>query len=251
MKQGIERSGASGGRTVAWRAAVVSLIAAATVVLYTNRDVWQRVAWLQEWGAGPLTAALIAAVITVLLTCGLTASAFLILTPLLFPPHWSALIATCGFTLGAAGGYGAARYVGGAWANRFKSGRVHGFLTRHSSFLALLGLRLAPASPHSLVSYAAGLTRLSFGRFILATLAGAALKSYVYAQAVHSTVRVVGDDETRGVGAPTLLLLLGVALLALVGHLLTHRYYGDGAAGGVVGTNAPLAPAEPTTPARG
>ena len=272
MKQEIEKTtGPAAGRTAAWRVAVVSLIAAAAVVLYTNREVWQRLAWLREWGAGPKTAALIAAVITVLLTCGLTASAFLILTPLLFPPHWSALVTTCGFTFGAAGGYAAARYVGGAWANRFRGGRVHGFLTRHSSFLALFGLRLAPASPHSLVSYAAGLTRVSFGRFICATLAGAALKSYVYAQAVHNTVRVAGD-ESGGVGAPTLLLLLGVALLALVGHLLTRRYFGDGAAGGGTGTSATnatkaasatkatsatsatsatLAPAEPTTHARG
>ncbi|MCA1613046.1 MAG: VTT domain-containing protein [Acidobacteria bacterium] len=246
MKQGIERTAPTAGRTVAWRAAVVSLIAAAAFVLYANREVWQRLAWLQEWGAGPKTAALIVAVVTVLLTCGLTASAFLILTPLLFPPHWSAAITTCGFTLGAAGGYAAARYVGGAWANRFRGGRVHGFLTRHSSFLALFGLRLAPASPHSLVSYAAGLTRLSFGRFILATLAGAALKSYVYALAVHSTVRVAGD-EAGGVGAPTLLLLLGVALVALVGHLLTRRRFG----GGEAGTKAALAAAEPTTHARG
>lgn len=250
MKLGIEKSGPTGRRTVAWRVAVVSLIAAAAVVLYTNREVWQRLAWLQEWGAGPKTAALIVAVITVLLTCGLTASVFLILTPLLFPPHWSALITTCGFTFGAAGGYAAARYVGGAWANRFRAGRVHGFLTRHSSFLALFGLRLAPASPHSLVSYAAGLTRLSFGRFIFATLAGAALKSYVYAHAVHNTVRVAGD-ESGGVGAPTLLLLLGVALLSLLGHLLSRRYLRDATVESEKGTNATLASAEPTTDARG
>ena len=250
MKQETEKSVQAAGRTTARRAAVVVLIAAVAVVLYTNREVWQRLAWLQEWGAGPKTAALIAAVIAVLLTCGLTASVFLVLTPLLFPPHWSALITTCGFTLGAAGGYAAARYVGGAWAVRFRDGRVLGFLTRHSSFLALFGLRLAPASPHSLVSYAAGLTRLSFGRFIFATLAGAALKSYVYAQAVHSTVRVAGD-ESDGIGAPTLLLLVGVALLALVGHALSRRYFGAGVSEPVAGANAALGASDGATHARG
>jgi uncharacterized membrane protein YdjX (TVP38/TMEM64 family) len=251
MKQAGESS-RSAGRAVAWRAAVVLLVAAAAAVLYTNREVWQRLAWLQESGAGPKTAALIVAVIAVLLTCGLTASAFLILTPLLLPPHWSALVNTCGFTLGAAGGYAVARYVGGgAWAGRFRRGRFHGFLTRHSSFLALLSLRLAPASPHSLVSYAAGLARLSFARFMLATLAGVALKSYVYALAVRSTVRAAGDGADA-VSTPTLLLLLCVALLALGGHVLSRRYFG-------AGLNAPAADAqtklaattEGTTPARG
>jgi uncharacterized membrane protein YdjX (TVP38/TMEM64 family) len=243
MKQATEKSKAA-GRTVARRAAVVLLVAAVAVVLFVNGEALQGLARLREGGAGPKTAGLIVAVIAVLLACGLTASAFLILTPLLFPPHWSALVTTCGFTLGAAGAYAAARYVGGAWAGRFRLGRVHGFLTRHSSFLALFGLRLAPATPHSLISYAAGLARLSFARFILATLAGAALKSYVYALAVRDTVRAAGD-ESNAVGTSTLLLLLGVALLALVGHLLSRRYAAraDAAHG--------LAGREGTTPARG
>lgn len=214
------------GRGTAWRAAVALFVVAAAVVLYTNREWLQQLAWLQTWGAGAGTALLVVAVAAVLLTCGLTASAFLVLTPLLFPPHLSALVTTAGFTLGAAGGYAVARLVGGRWAARHHGGRVHRFLTVHASFLALFSLRLAPASPHSLVNYAAGLAHLGFARFILATAAAMALKSYVYALAVHNAVGAAGGEADGVVGARTLLALLGVALLALAGHLLTRKFFG-------------------------
>ncbi len=218
------------GRGTAWRAAVALFVAAVAVALYVNRDWLQQLAWLQTWGAGAGTALLVVAVAALLLTCGLTASAFLILTPLLFPPHLSALLTTAGFTLGAAGGYAVARFVGGRWAARHHGGRVHRFLTGHASFLALFSLRLAPASPHSLVNYAAGLAHLSFARFMLATAAAMALKSYVYALAVHNAVSAAGGEAGDAVGARTLLALLGVALLALAGHFLSRKLFGFGSA---------------------
>jgi uncharacterized membrane protein YdjX (TVP38/TMEM64 family) len=218
------------GRGTAWRVAVALFVVAIAVALYVNREWLQQLAWLQTWGAGAGTALVVVAVAAVLLTCGLTASAFLVLTPLLFPPHLSAVVTTAGFTLGAAGGYAVARYVGGRWAARHHGGRVHRFLTGHASFLALFSLRLAPASPHSLVNYAAGLAHLGFARFILATAAAMALKSYVYALAVHSAVTAAGADAGDAVGARTVLSLLGVALLALAGHFLSRKFLGFGTA---------------------
>ena len=226
MQRAAGERGGRTGRGTAWRVAVTLFIAAAAVVLYANREWLQQLAWLQTWGAGGGTALLIVAVAAVLLTCGLTASAFLVLTPLLFPPHLSALLTTAGFTLGAAGGYGVARFVGGRWAARHHGGRVHRFLNTHASFLALFSLRLAPASPHSLVNYAAGLAHLDFARFILATAAAMALKSYVYALAVQSAVGAAGGRADDAVGLRTLLALLGVALLALAGHFLSRKFSG-------------------------
>jgi uncharacterized membrane protein YdjX (TVP38/TMEM64 family) len=214
-------------RGAAWRAAVALFVAAAALVLYANMGWLQQLAWLQNWGAGVGTALLVVAAAALLLTCGLTSSAFLLLTPLLFPPHLSALLTTAGFTLGAAGGYAVARFVGGRWAARHHDGRVHRLLKGHASFLALFSLRLAPASPHSIVNYAAGLAHLGFGRFIAATAAAMAVKSYVYALAIHGAVGAArGDAAGPGgaVGARTVLALLGVSLLALAGHFLTRRY---------------------------
>ena len=205
----------------AWRVAVVLLAVLVALVLYSRVGMWSSPEQWQSSGAGFVTAFVIVLIMTASLACGLTASYFLILTPLLFPLHWSALITTTGCVLGAAVGYLLAGFVGGAWAARFKDGRVRRFLSTHSSFLALFGLRLAP-SPHSVVNYAAGLARIPLARFIVATLAAMAIKSYVYATAVQNAVGA--GSATGAVSAPVVLSLFAVAALSLLGHVLTRRY---------------------------
>ncbi|HKR02011.1 MAG TPA: VTT domain-containing protein [Pyrinomonadaceae bacterium] len=152
----------------------------------------------------------------------LPASIFLFITPLLFAPHWSALITTVGCALGSGVGYAVARFVGGAWVDRFRGGRLHRFLMRHSSFMVLFAIRLTPSSPHGFINYGAGLARLPFARFILATTLALAIKSYVYAEAVHQTVGAKSLFDA--LNAKTMLSLSAVAALALVGHLLHRRY---------------------------
>ena len=100
----------------------------------------------------------------------LPASAFLFITPLLFPPHWSALITTAGCALGTAIGYMVARFVGGAWVERFRDGRLHKFLTRHSSFMVLFAIRLTPSSPHGFINYGAGLAQIPLARFVISSI---------------------------------------------------------------------------------
>ncbi|MCA1626405.1 MAG: VTT domain-containing protein [Acidobacteria bacterium] len=218
-----------------WRIALVLLAVAGAVALYRQRGAWQTPEQLLAWGAGYGTAALIVAIIAATLTCGLSASAFLIVTPLLFAPHWSAAITTAGFALGTAGGYTVARLAGGAWvAARFRDRRMHKFLQSHSSFLALFGVRLIPASPHSLISYAAGLAAVPLPRLLAATLAALAIKSYVYALAVHQAMSA-GAGTDAAVGVTTLLSLLAVGALALLGHLIKRRYFRNDLIGNQLG----------------
>lgn len=152
----------------------------------------------------------------------LPASIFLFITPLVFAPHWSALITTAGCALGSSIGYGVARFIGGTWVDRFRQGRLHRFLTRHSSFMVLFAIRLTPSSPHGFINYGAGLARIPFARFVLATTLALSIKSYVYAEAVHNTVGAKSLFDA--LSAKTMLSLLGVALLALIGHWLHRRY---------------------------
>ncbi|MDQ1522774.1 MAG: hypothetical protein QOE47_698 [Pyrinomonadaceae bacterium] len=209
------------GRGAAGRVAVVLLAVVVAFVLYARGGAWSAPEQWQAGGASLFTAFLIIFIMAASLTCCLTASYFLILTPLLFPTHWSTLITTAGCVLGAAGGYSFARFVGGSWARRFRDGRVQRFLSSHSSFLALFGLRLAP-SPHGVVNYAAGLARISPARFLLATLAAMGLKSYVYATAVQTAVGA--GSAANAVNARVVLSLIAVAALSLIGHILTRRY---------------------------
>jgi uncharacterized membrane protein YdjX (TVP38/TMEM64 family) len=152
----------------------------------------------------------------------LPASIFLFITPLLFAPHWSALITATGCALGSGLGYAVARFVGGTWVDRFRDGRLHRFLMRHSSFMVLFAIRLTPSSPHGFINYGAGLARIPFARFVLATTLALSIKSYVYAEAVHNTVGA--KTLFDALSAKTMLSLTAVAALAIIGHLLHRRY---------------------------
>lgn len=210
-------------RDAAWRLLFVVAFAAAALLLYYRfgQDVSAerlREANLGGWGA----AAAIIIAMAVAWALALPASAFFFVTPLLFPPHLSALITTAGCAAGTAAGYSVARYVGGPWVERFRDGRLARFLARHSSFLVLFGMRLAPGGPHGFVNYAAGLAAIPFARFVLATTAALAIKSYVYALAVHNTVGARSLSDA--LSARTMLSLLALALLALAGHVIRRRY---------------------------
>jgi uncharacterized membrane protein YdjX (TVP38/TMEM64 family) len=177
---------------------------------------------LSELRVNAWAPALIICAMTVSWAFALPASIFLFITPLLFPPHWSALITTIGSALGSALGYFVARFVGGAWVDGSRNGRLHRFLMRHSSFMVLFAIRLTPSSPHGFINYGAGLARIPFLRFVLATTLALALKSYVYAEAVHRTVGAKSLFDA--LSAKTTLSLLAVATLAIVGHWLHRRY---------------------------
>lgn len=196
---------------------VVFLVFAA----YRWSGLWESPERLRELGYGGRTAALIILAMGFAWAFALPASAFLFITPLLFPPHLSAAITTAGCAVGTGVGYAVARFVGGPWVERFRDGRLRRFLSRHSSFLVLFGIRLTPSSPHGFINYAAGLASIPFARFVVATTAAMAIKSYVYASAVHSTVGA--RSLTDALSAKTLVSLLCVALLAFAGHALQRR----------------------------
>ncbi len=210
------------GRKHAWRLLLVLAFAVAALLLYMFGLSELPERFREGTAGGWMAAVAIIVVMAVAWAFALPASAFFFVTPLLFPPHWSALITTAGCAAGTAAGYAVARFVGGPWVERFRDGRLARFLARHSSFLVLFGIRLAPGGPHGFINYAAGLAAIPFARFVVATTCAFAIKSYVYALAVHNTVgaRSLGD----ALSARTMLSLLAVALLALAGHVLRERY---------------------------
>jgi uncharacterized membrane protein YdjX (TVP38/TMEM64 family) len=211
-----ERAG--GGR---WRVLVAVAIVAAALACYFWSGLWRTPEHIEEMGYGLEAAVAIILMMAFAWAFALPASAFLFVTPLLFPPHISTLITTAGVALGTTFGYSVARWVGGPWVERFRGGRLSLFLARHSSFIALFGLRIAPGGPHGFVNYAAGLAGIPVGRFVAATTAAMAIKSYVYAQAVHQTVGA--RSLTDALSASTMLALTAVAVLALAGHVLRQR----------------------------
>lgn len=210
----------AGLRGGVWRAVLV--VAAVVLVVYAYRQsgLWDDPEALRETG-GAKAAVIIFLVMACAWACALPASAFLLITPLLFPPHLSVPITTAACTAGAGAGYLVARFVGGWWVERRRGGRLRRFLTRHSSFLVVAALRLTPGVPHGVVNYAAGLAAVPFARFLLATALAMGVKSYVYAEAVRGAVEA--DSLSDALSARTILSLLGLALLSVAGHAIIVR----------------------------
>lgn len=217
-----------------WRGAVGVAAFLSAVALYRWSGWWEMPERLGTMEAGGVAAAMIILAMAAAWAFALPASMFLFITPLLFPPHWSALITTAGCATGTAVGYMVARFVGGAWVERFRDGRLRRFLAQHSSFLVLFGIRLTPSSPHGLINYAAGMARIPLLRFVAATTCAMAIKSYVYAEAVHRTVGA--KSLMDALSGKTMLSLFAVAVLALVGHALRERYWPTAEASAVAPT---------------
>jgi uncharacterized membrane protein YdjX (TVP38/TMEM64 family) len=202
-----------------WRGLLVAAVVVIVVYFYRQSGLWEDPDSLRETG-GVRAAVIIFLVMTCAWAFALPASAFLLITPLLFPPHISVPITTAGCTAGAAAGYLFARFVGGWWVERRREGRLRKFLSRHSSFLVVAGMRLTPGVPHGFINYAAALAAVPFARFILATALAMGVKSYVYAHAVSGAVRA--DSLSDALSARTILSLLGLASLSVAGHVLVR-----------------------------
>lgn len=123
---------------------------------------------------------------------------------------WGTLVVLIGAQLGALAAFGLARLVGRDTVHRWFGSRLAVGLV--GSQAVLMGLvfvsRLLPFISFDIVSYAAGLTVLSFWRFALATLAGIAPSSFLLAH--FGSEMAAGDADRFGLAV----LLLGALTAA-------------------------------------
>lgn len=92
----------------------------------------------------------------------------------LFGPVGGLAVTLVGATVGATLAFLVARWLGRAPIQRIAgthAARLDGVLDRHG-LIAMIGLRLIPVVPFTALNYAAGLTRLTTGRYVLATTIG-------------------------------------------------------------------------------
>ena len=140
---------------------------------------------------------------------------------LLFGALWGGLLSWGSAQAAAAACFGLAHWLGRPAVERLVSRPAldwcDRFLARYGPYAVFLA-RLTPVVSFDLVSYAAGLTPMSFWAFAVATAFGAAPAIFLYA--------ALGD---AGLWSPSGLLpaLGAVALLTLLGFLLRRRHPGD------------------------
>ena len=159
--------------------------------------------------------ALIALLAFVLVIPVLPALVFQMASGLAFGPNWGLLYVLAADLLGAAVGFGLARRWGLRLLRRWVAAQTVERVERLAHRLNWQGvvlLRLLPGPAYPLVSFAAGLSRLRFGAYLLASFAGV-LPSL-------TLLVLAGDVATRSPLLAIGIVLLLVASLLLIGRVL-------------------------------
>jgi len=202
-------------------AGLAILVAALIVFLQSGVRDQVAVERIRELGDHPLAALLIVLAMAGAWTFALPGSVFFFITPLLFPPLESAAIITVGSAAGTTAGYSAARFIGGPWFERYRESRMTRFMSRHSTFGMIFTLRIVPASQHGILNYSAGLLRIGFLKFLIATVLAIAIKGLLYATAIQQSVGASNIREALNI--ETVSALIALALLGISGHIIQRR----------------------------
>jgi uncharacterized membrane protein YdjX (TVP38/TMEM64 family) len=149
-----------------------------------------------------------------LFTCvGMAGLPFTIAAGVLFGALLGTVLAWAGSIVGAALGYWIARTVGHdvvvRWLKRFK--RADAAVTDAADFSGVLRLRLIPVLPLGTVNLVAGLARVPFGAYLLATAIGIAPVTAIYCYFSDSLLESVGhgkSDAIRSLIVASVLLIL-------------------------------------------
>jgi uncharacterized membrane protein YdjX (TVP38/TMEM64 family) len=174
-------------RWIAFSAAVLALVAVYLVLHQTGTlsivldgaALRERVEHLGVWG--PLT--VVALMILSVLVSPIPSAPVAMAAGAVYGHGWGTLYVVVGAEAGALVAFGLARLLGPAALNRWFGDRLSvGLIGSQNALMGIVFIsRLLPFISFDLVSYAAGLTLLSFWRFALATLAGVVPASFLLA----------------------------------------------------------------------
>ena len=172
--------------------------------------------------AGPL--ALIGLMVLAIVVSPIPSGPIAIAAGALYGTVWGGALSIVGALLGALLAFGSARYLG-LDAVRRSSSPIWRYLTAPRSQTALMGIvfvsRLVPFISFDLVSYAAGLTALSFWQFGLATLFGIVPICLVLAS---MGAGLAGHAE---IGMTTMVIVSCVTLLPVILRAAWYVIWGE------------------------
>ncbi len=135
---------------------------------------------------------------------------------------WGTLYVLLGAEIGALAAFGMARWVGGETLQRWFGDRLSvGLLGSQNALMGIvLVSRLLPFISFDIVSYAAGLTTLSFWRFAIATLVGITPTSFLLA---HFGGEMTTGESSRIMGS--VLALGGITLIPVLVKIIRDRMH--------------------------
>lgn len=198
-----------------WVLGLALVLAIAFALAWRDRfDAAALQAWVEGAGAaGPVLFIGLYAVATVLFLPG---AVLTLAGGALFGPLWGTLWNLTGATVGAALAFLIARHLGADWVARRAGPRLQrlneGVASEGWRFVAFV--RLAPLIPFNLLNYALGLTRISFGTYLLATWVFMLPGAFAYTWLGHA-----GRDALSGGGGLVRNVTIALSLLAAVALL--------------------------------
>ena len=169
--------------------------------------------WFDGLGAwGPV--AVICLMVLAILVSPIPSAPIALSAGAIYGHFWGALYVLIGSEIGAFAAFGIARFLGYDILQNWFGNRLNRGLAGSQNFLmgAVFVSRLLPFISFDIVSYAAGLSALSFFRFAVATFAGIVPASFLLA---HFGSEMVAD-ETDGILIAIILLGVLTALPFLV-----------------------------------
>ena len=188
-------------------------------------DVYELVAIAREYSQHWWLIVVLILLQTLLFSFALAGSLFLWIAAPLYPPLMATFILAIGGTLGGLGAYLLSRYLSLEWRQKIEN--THGYRLLHSqdNFYTLFALRVLPAFPHAIINYSAGLLNARLSHFIIATLLGISIKSYLYARVIYSASSELTFDLLLdpGVIGPLFLLSLASVLAMYFNYRLANR----------------------------
>jgi uncharacterized membrane protein YdjX (TVP38/TMEM64 family) len=207
-------------------AIVVLAITALLVFLPVKHYLFSSLEWIQSLGHwGPLVLVFLYILACLLLLPGwiLTVGA-----GFLFGLGWGLATVWAGASLGAMAAFLAGRTLARDWITRRITGKATfqavDEAVGREGFKFVLLLRLSPLFPFNLLNYVLGLTRISFGRYALATLLGILPGSLMYVyfgSAARSLAEVAAGGHRNNAGL-TLFFWAGLVATIAVAVLITR-----------------------------
>lgn len=166
----------------------------------------ERVVQMGPWGP----AAVVALMVLAILVSPIPSAPIALAAGAAYGHGWGTLYVLLGAEAGAMLAFGVARFVGHETVHRWFGGRLSvGLVGSQNGLMVIVFVsRLLPFLSFDIVSYAAGLTTLSFWRFAIATLAGIAPSSFLLAH--------FGNEMSTGENDRILFAVLALGGLTLI-----------------------------------
>ncbi len=147
------------------------------------------------------------------------ASIFIIAAGIIWGWKLGVTYAMCGAMLGASASYFAGQFLGEGLLDRF--GRAGAAVSRQVSrngFVSMLIARLIPGPPFAVWNYAAGIARMNFGQYFLATLLGTLPAHIIFAYCADALFNgtMTQGDAVKRLAIVAALLISMIALTTLL-----------------------------------